>query len=889
MTKHTPTVRLTPARRKVIDALLDQLLDLSAAARAQRMRELARRCPRIHSWLERLLMASGNPTSFLESMFERAGDAALADFTLQREALPAGTRIGDWRLAEPVGAGGMGVVYRAERADGAFEMNVAIKFIRSRDDALMAERLAVETQLLARLDHRNIARVIDGGTLPDGQNYLVMEWIEGEDLADCRERTGTGGDPKGHRCLGLFAEIAGAVAHAHQRQVVHGDIKPANIRIGPDGRPKLLDFGVARLISVERGAPGQTEALTPAFSAPEQLEGSPASTQSDIYALGSLLRWMLTGQPGRHGVPVKPAELDAVRPTALAAVINKASARDPDRRYSSVPQMVGDIRALMAGRPVSVIDYGVTSRIALWARRHQFAAGLAGLALAAVVVGVAGISWQARIAAAERDAARFEAERSTLLREQLVLLFREVGQNKSDDEELSTRELLTESVKVAERLHAHDPQMLVSIKLLLGEIYIAMNDFAGADPLLSSFVDFKPNLASPLLQAIARADLAQVRLRHGDSAEAVALTDDALEFLRRSPARNAARIADVIQIRGQALRGQGRWDDAISTLQEAVRLARTEPAPSRLRATASNNLAITLMYAGRTGQALPLLREALDNWRRLGLEDGSSALTIMSNLASLLHQRGELSEAEPLYREAIRRRAERFGESGALAAAHLNLGSLLATRHRIEQAREHVAHGVSMIERFEGRDSLNHVRAQLARGRVELAAGNLSRAREDLEAARTRFEGTVGPDHLFTAIAEFQAALGEARATGRATERLAAATRNLETQQPASNRYLAQSLCEAARLKIDTDPSDAREMADRCMQLRRDELEMSEWRIAEARAISLVARIEAGERSAVPELSDARKVISSAMGEKHPMLDWCDRWLENRDSARTAR
>ena len=564
------------------------------------MRDLAHRHPRIHAWLERLLAASDEPTSFLQTVFDRAGDAALTNLELQREGLPPGTRIGDWRLAEPVGAGGMGLVYRAERADGAFEMTVAVKFIRSPDDALMAERLALETQLLARLDHPNIARVIDGGTLPDGQNYLVMEWIEGEDLADCRDREGA----TGSRCLTLFAEIAEAVAHAHQRQVVHGDIKPANIRIGRDGRPKLLDFGVARLISAERQNHESTEALTPAFSAPEQLTGSPASTQTDIHALGSLLRWMLTGQPGAHGTSVRPAELNVSRPVAVAAVVNKANAEDPDRRYRSVPEMISDIRALITNRPVSVVNYGVAGRTALWAHRHRVAAGLAGLALIALVAGVAGIYWQAQLAAAERDAARFEAERSTLLREQLVLLFREVGQNNPDNE-LSTRELLTESAQVAERLHANDPQMLVSIKALLGEIYIAMNDFTSADPLLSSFVEYKPNLASPLVQAIARADLAQVRLRQGDAARAVALTDGALDFLRRAPGRNSARIADVMQIRGQALRVQGKWDEAISELREARRLARGEPAPSRLRATTSNNLATTLIYAGRAGEAMP--------------------------------------------------------------------------------------------------------------------------------------------------------------------------------------------------------------------------------------------------------------------------------------------
>lgn len=883
MIERSPRGRLTPARRKTIDALLDRVLDLSGPARAQRMRALARSHPRIHAWMERLLAASDHPTSFLESVFDRAGEAALTQLSLQQEGLPVGTRIGDWRLAEPVGAGGMGLVYRAERADGAFEMNVAIKFIRSPDDALMAERLAVETQLLARLNHPNIARVIDGGTLPDGQNYLVMEWIDGEDLADCREREGPDGNPNERRCLELFSEIAGAVAHAHQRQIVHGDIKPANIRIGREGTPKLLDFGVARLISAERQAQERTEALTPAFSAPEQLSGHPASTQSDIHALGSLLRWMLTGHPGANGTAIQPSALNSSRPAALAAIINKAQADDPDRRYRSVPEMIDDVRNLTAGRPVSVIDYGVAGRIGLWARRHQVAAGLAGLALATLVAGVAGIYWQSRIAADERDAARFEAERSTLLREQLILLFREVGQNNADHE-ISTRELLTESVEVAERLHANDPQMLVSIKALLGEIYIAMNDFAGADPLLSSFVEFKPNLASPLVQAVARADLAQVRLRQGDAEMAISLTDDALDFLRGAPGRNAARIADVMQIQGQALRVQGKWDDAILALREAVRLARDEPAPSRLGATTSNNLATTLIYSGRGDEAMPFLREALNHWRGLGLENGSSALTVMANLASLLHQRGDLSEAEPLYREAIRRRTEQFGESGALAAAHLNLGSLLATRHRIEDARNHVQRGVAMIERFEGRESLSHVRAVLARGRVELAAGSFGPALDDLGAARRRFEEMVGPDHLFTAIAEFQTALADGRANNRSTDRLAAATRTLEELQPSSNRYLAQALCETARLEIDKAPETAASLARRCLNLRRDELAMSAWRVSEASAILLAARIAGGDLSAVAELRSARQVLARALGADHPKLEWCDRWLENAGS-----
>jgi len=860
----------------VLDALLDEVLDLSGAQRRRRVREIAKRHPRLHACLERLLEASEQPTSFLHSLLQRAGDAAVSDLELERHALPPGTRIGDWRLIEPAGAGGMGLVYRGERADGAFEMTVAIKFIRTPGDPLMAERLVLETQLLARLNHPNIARILDGGTLPDGQNYLVMEWIEGEDLARCRGRHGI----EHRQCLALFLRIAEAVAHAHQRQIVHGDVKPSNVRIAEDGRPTLLDFGVARLVSGDAGATRDSAALTPAFAAPEQLEGNPPSTQSDVYGLGTLLRWMLTGSPGEKGSPFEPSELDTPRKRALAAIINKATASDPDRRYSSVPELTSDIRALLETRPVSTAHDSAPARIGLWARRHRVAAALAGLSLIAVLAGIAGISWQARIAAAERDAARFEAERSTMLREQLVLLFREVGRNRAGDE-LSTRELLTRGAAMAERLHAGDPQMLASIKALLGEIHIAMDDFAAAEPLLEAFVDHKPNRASPLMQAIVRADLAQIRLREGESEAAVKLADSALEILGESPARNTERIADVIQIRGQALRGLGRWDEAIAELREAVRLAETQPYPSRLRATTANNLATTLIYAGRRNEALPWLRKALDNWRALDLADGSSALTVMANLAGILQRRGELAEAESLYRESIRSRKERFGESGALGAARINLGLLLAIRHQIPEAREQVERGMRLMARFEGRDSLNHVRARIARGRVALAGGEHDQALEDLSAARERVEAIVGPDHLLTAISEFFAALAHARTQGQATDWLARATGDLERRRPAADPYLAQAWCEMAKLKVEEDPVDARRLASQCLALRRDELALSDWQISEARAIVLAARIASGDAAAVPALKSARQTLAAALGPDHPNLAWCDRWLKN--------
>jgi len=871
MHEHRPKPRLTALRRRIIDRELDALLDLASTSRQQRLDVLASRTPRVHGVLLRLIAASTEPTTFVKDAVDRAGERALSGLDEDHNPLPPGTRVDAWRLVEHVGAGGMGMVYRAERADGAFEMSVAIKFIRSRNDPLMAERLALETQLLARLDHPNIARVVDGGILDDGQNYLVMEWIDGHDLTLLRNQSNTDSTS----CVKLLMDIAEAVGHAHQRQVVHGDIKPANVRLSPDGRPRLLDFGVARLISGPGSTDAEPTALTPAFSAPEQLEGQPASTQTDIWSLGALLRWMLTGDAGSGASPVDPARLPGRRSRAVAAVIDKAMAANPDQRYRSVPELMTDLRGLLESRPVSARHYGPFSRLGLWADRHRTAAALAGLALTVALTAVAGIGWQARIAAAERDAARFEAERSALLREQLVLLFREVGQN-AGDSDLSTRELLAQSQEVAQRLHANDPQMLVSIKALLGEIYIAMNDFSSAETLLEAFVEYQPNFASPLMQAVVRADLAQIRLRQGESEQALALTSEAIETLKRAPGRNSERIADALQIQGQAFRGLGRWDEAVATLEQAMGMARMAPGPSRLHATVHNNLATTLIYAGRADEALPHFRAALGNWRELGLENGSSALTVMANLASLLHQRGRIAEAEPLYREAIRLRAQRYGASGALAAVHLNLGALLALRHQPPEAREHLEAGLSMIRRFEGDDSISYSRGLLSRGRGELALGDHAAAIRDLETAHQRFQAAFGPEHLFSTIAGFYLALADAKRIGIMTSELNQAIEQLAADSARTARHLATARCAQAKLFLPIDAEQAIEPARKCLTLR-ENLGVSEWLLADAQLLWIAARSAAGEADLDADFRAQQQILADALGEDHPRLRWSAR------------
>ncbi len=218
--------RLTPRRRRLVDRLLDGLLELDEVECRARLSRLEASHPRIARWLSELVAASEQPGEFLDTLFDRAGQAVRDSQGSKELRLPPGTRLGPWRILDDAGSGGMGTVYRAERADGAFEMHAAIKLIRVHRRSL-DERLKLERELLARLDHRHIARLIDGGATQDNQAYLVMEWVEGKTLPQHLKSDTPSLDAR----LDLFEQIADAVAHAHQRRVVHGDLKPANVMV----------------------------------------------------------------------------------------------------------------------------------------------------------------------------------------------------------------------------------------------------------------------------------------------------------------------------------------------------------------------------------------------------------------------------------------------------------------------------------------------------------------------------------------------------------------------------------------------------------------------------------------------------------------------------------
>ncbi|HKF42345.1 MAG TPA: protein kinase [Thermoanaerobaculia bacterium] len=426
---------MTPEEWGAIKEILNRALDLPEAERASFLAEACAGDTELEGRVASLIEADERTWSLLESPAVAASSLAQAE-----PSMPPGERIGAYEIVDEIGHGGMGVVYLARRADEEFDKRVAIKTARiGLSDESFRVRFRTERQIVAGLDHPNIARLLDGGTSADGQPYLVMEYVEGEPLLEfCRAR----GLATKER-LEIFLEVCAAVQYAHQHLIVHRDIKPSNILVTKEGTVKLLDFGIAKLIAPE---PGGAEAdrtgtlfqlLTPDYASPEQLRGEPVTTASDVYALGVVLYELLTGQKPYRVVDSSPADMIRIvcdtepqRPSAavlrggegrseetqklrkalsgdLDTIVLKAMRKEPARRYASVSELAADIRRHLEGHPVSARRDSVGYRAGKFVRRHRAAMAAASIVLVALV---AGLLWNLREARRAR-AAEARAER----------------------------------------------------------------------------------------------------------------------------------------------------------------------------------------------------------------------------------------------------------------------------------------------------------------------------------------------------------------------------------------------------------------------------------------------------------------------------------------------
>lgn len=407
-----PDARSDPSWRRVEELFL-AALDLPPAERAA---FFDRECPsdlELRQEAESLLAADASNGQSIATIVEDTASSLLDP--------DAGKRFGPYQVVREVGRGGMGAVYLALRADQEFERRVAIKVVkRGVDTDAVLGRFRHERQILAGLDHPYIARLIDGGTSADGRPYFVMEYVEGKPIQEfCQERRLAIRE----RCE-LFRRVCEPVAYAHRNLVIHRDLKPANILVAGDGSPKLLDFGIARLLSLDPGentlGPEATSssALTPAYASPEQRRGEAVTTATDVYSLGAVLFEILTGQmPPRNtdasversiGKPsevVEDPDLRGALAGDLDNIVLKATHPEPERRYQSVDHLSEDLQRYLTGRPVLAREDRLSYRAGKFILRHRIAVLGAVVLAMSLTAGVIAVLWEARQAQLQRQRA----------------------------------------------------------------------------------------------------------------------------------------------------------------------------------------------------------------------------------------------------------------------------------------------------------------------------------------------------------------------------------------------------------------------------------------------------------------------------------------------------
>ena len=459
---------------------------------------------------------------------------------------PRDARIGPYRIVSAIGQGGMGAVYLAERADGAFDQRVAIKVVRGLLDQDRVRRFRAERRILASLQHPNIARLVDGGTTEDGCPYLVMEYVEGQAIDVYAEQHGLGLDER----LALFITVCQAGGHAHRHLIVHRDIKPSNIIVTAEGTPKLLDFGIAKLLDTddpELSARTMTGMymLTPDYAAPEQVRGEAVTTATDVYALGVLLFQLVTSQRPHTFRTLTAQEIERVvcdteapRPSTIRAglhddldiVVGTALNKDIQRRYASVEALAEDLGRFLDGRPIHARPATWRYRAGRFVTRHRWEVGVAALFVAMLVAFSILVSLQAARLARERDTAQQERDAAEEVSSFLVSLFELNDPSRSRGETVTARELLDRGAMQVESGLASQPVAQARLMDTMGRVYRQLGLLGPATALLEKALARREAAVEGFSDEVADtlAELGEVWRENGEYAQAERLHRRAL-------------------------------------------------------------------------------------------------------------------------------------------------------------------------------------------------------------------------------------------------------------------------------------------------------------------------------------------------------------------------
>ncbi|MFQ5570067.1 MAG: tetratricopeptide repeat protein [Rhodothermales bacterium] len=670
-----------------------------------------------------------NEVASLLDAYERADadDALESPFAPTNAPLDAGPsaslegeQIGPYRLVRELARGGMGTVYLARRDDDQFQQTVALKLIRQgldSDDLL--SRFRYERQILASLDHPHIAHLLDGGMTPDGRPYFVMEYVEGSPVTDYCDR---------HRLstkqrLALFRTVSRTVQYAHQMLVVHRDLKPSNILVTDDGTVKLLDFGIAKLLTEEATDHPKTQTgmrlMTPEYASPEQIRGEAITTATDVYQLGVLLYELLTGhrpyrlsermryeiervileeeptrpstavrrteevQQGERTTSITPEDVSTARSTTveglhrrlsgdLDMIVLKALKKEPDRRYASVEQLSEDIRRHLVGLPVLARPETVSYRISKFIRRHTVGVAATAAVILSLAGGVVAATTQARRAQAEAT----KAERiNDFLQEMLGSV-----DPHADGRDVTVAEVLEEAAQQVETELIDQPDIEAAVRRTIGITYQNLALYDEAETHLQHALDLRrTNLGQHHFETTqSLKDFALLKHWQGDFDTAARYYREAIDLFRKN-GKTGIGLAEALNDYGTLLMDQGLYDESEAHFRDALAITRSLYGNEHVM-VASNltNIALARHWQEDVEAADSLYRQALAiQYNVVGPEHIEVAYTL-NNLAWVYLDKDDPAGADSLFRASLAIRRKQLGNTHpSVALALHNLASLV--------------------------------------------------------------------------------------------------------------------------------------------------------------------------------------------------------------------
>ncbi|MEE4297680.1 MAG: tetratricopeptide repeat protein [Wenzhouxiangella sp.] len=736
---------MTPEERAAwqeASRLFDELIDVPTADReawieAQGLSE------RTRSILDSLLQADADPDPNLEAR----SDLLISDAMDGTADSPlVGRTIGGWVLIEKIGEGGMATVYRCQRQVEDVVQVGAIKLLRI--GLLTTEgrqRFQREKQIIAGLGHPTIARLLDAGAVEDGTPYFVLEYVDGRPIDEFIDAT----RPQAQQLVEMFLPICDSVAHAQRRLIVHRDIKPSNILVDAEGNPRLLDFGIARLVDEEQIAVTTTRVYTPGFAAPEQLTGGAITLATDVYGLGATLYRLLTGvkpDPVRTdgAESSSTAEPRPVPDRDLRNVLQKAMHDDPGQRYRDAAALAEDLRRWQDGRPVLATGDALTYRVRKFVERNRVAVAASLLLLLTALAGVSATVWQATIAEREAQEALAASARAEALNDFLLGIFEasEAGRV-AQDELASTAELLELAAIRARNDFLEQPELQAQMLRTVGHIFMTQGRYADAEDLLRDAINVLNEAPSeePLAAAAAEQVLARILLRSGRAAEAITLARQALNPLPSDdPAlldlrsdltetlvtaqlvseeqidarelaeelheitRKLAPDSPILQANNAFLLARvysdaGEFAAADALLTEALALVEPLSGTAELEASMLNSLAIARSRQGMLNEATIAANDSLELIRGSYPEGHPLIGRALSNLSSLHSLAGRLEEAEVASQEALEILLATLGPDHiSVGSAYNNLGSLLLRLERYQEALDAFSDSLRILD-----------------------------------------------------------------------------------------------------------------------------------------------------------------------------------------------